>query len=190
MKKNLIVIIFFSVLVFITCKKDKNCPESIVEWAGYRFDGGVMTADKFCSNWKASIGGARVCKYISGKTCGVDMSAYTYHQDTSIFEVLKFNLPTGIGKFQITNNFSNYPDSTKKVYVKYSLKDDHTTYDPYETFEAPENYVEITVFDTINNVLEGIFNVNLHYIGLDSKPVVQSKELVFSNGHFKAFLDK
>jgi hypothetical protein len=177
-------------ILLYSCKKDKYCPEVIVKSArnaGYPL-AGFMKADKYCENWEGAITSASFSKDSNGKSTNVSMYVKTYFEDSSTFETISFYLPLRKGRFPISSKYNRYPDSIGKVYVDYSLYDEHTPYDPYRAEDLPENYLEITVFDTINHKIEGRFHMRLRYWGLESKPQVQDRELLFSNGTFKSIL--
>jgi hypothetical protein len=188
---NLQFATLFCVLILLfSCKKDKYCPDVIVKWsggAGFPV-AGWMNAVKYCENWEGAITNAVISKDMNGKSINTTLVVKTFFEDSSTFELISVYLPLRKGRFPISPNYIIYPDSVGKVYVNYSLYDNHTPYDPYRAEEVPENYFEISVFDTINHKIEGSFHMRLRYWGSENQPKVQSRELLFSNGTFKSIL--
>jgi hypothetical protein len=182
---------FIVMLILVySCKKDKYCPQVIVKWSGPSLpSNGVIKADKYCEHWEGKLGKTEIIKNSDGVKLYSSMIVNTFFEDTTIFEFITFHLPLRVGRFPITPKYHKYPDSIGKVFVDYSLYDDHTPYDPYRADESPENYFEICVFDTLNHKIEGEFHMRLKYSGLEDQPRVQDRELLFSNGSFKGVLE-
>lgn len=177
MKSRLIVAII--VLLVIGCKKEEHIP---IYFPG-NMTFGRMDADKEGKAWVASS--AAFYNEYNPALFGIIASTFT--EGGFLRETLVFNkIPLKVGRYEVTKLNNDMFDGKTGASYNTSEDDGDVSEDSYDVDEsATDNYIEITLVDTIANMAKGNFTVSFNIVTSGGKRNPSNPDKVkFSNGTF------